>query len=84
MEIEQEMLTITYTRYIHFKDQKDANKFAKMLLDNGHYFAVQKDSIWIRINEYKDESLEEEDKIKMLLMDFAKKIKDSESECIDL
>ena len=72
MEIEQEMLTITYTRYIHFKNQKDANEFAKLLLDRGHYFAVQKDSIWIRINEYKDESLEEENKIKMLLAEFTR------------
>ena len=72
MEIEQEMLTITYTRYIHFKNQKDANEFAKILLDCGHYFAVQKDSIWIRINEYKEESIEEENKIKKLLVDFAK------------
>lgn len=72
MEIRQELLTITYTRYIHFKNQEDANEFAKILLDKGYYFAVQKSSIWIRINEYKNESIEEENKIKMLLADFTK------------
>ena len=72
MEIQKELLIITYTRYIHFKNQKDANEFAKILLDNRYYFAVQKNALWIRINEYVDESLEEENKIKILLADFAK------------
>ncbi len=72
MEMQKEMLIITYTRYIHFENQKDTVEFAKILLDNGYYFAVQKDAIWIRINEYIDESLEEENKIKILLADFAK------------
>jgi hypothetical protein len=72
MKIQREILIITYTRYIHFKNRGDTNKFAKILLDKGYYFAVQKNAIWIRINEYVDESLEEEDKIKMLLVDFAK------------
>ncbi len=72
MKVEQEMLTITYTRYIHFKNQEDTNEFAKILLDSGHYFAVQKNLIWVRINEYKDESLEEENKIKTLLAEFTK------------
>ena len=43
-----------------------------ILLDKGYYFAVQKSSIWVRINEYKNESIEEENKIKMLLADFTK------------
>jgi hypothetical protein len=73
MKVENELLTITYTRYIHFKNQEDTNKFAKILLNNGHYFAVQKNSLWVRINEYKEESLEEEIEIKNLLVDFAKK-----------
>ncbi len=73
MKVENELLTITYTRYIHFKNQEDTNKFAKILLNNGNYFAVQKNSIWVRINEYKEESLEEEIEIKNLLLDFAKK-----------
>ena len=72
MEIEKEMLIITYTRYIHFENHKDTTEFAKILLDNGYYFAVQKNAIWIRINEYMDESLEEENKIKILLANFAK------------
>lgn len=72
MEMKEEILIITYTRYIHFENQKDTTEFAKILLDNGYYFAVQKNAIWIRINEYMDESLEEEDKIKILLDDFAK------------
>lgn len=72
MKIRKEMLTITYTRYIHFKNQEYTKEFAKILLDNGHYFAVQKNSIWVRINEYKDESLEEENEIKNLLADFTK------------
>ncbi len=72
MEIEREMLIITYTRYIHFENQEETTEFAKILLDNGYYFAVQKESIWIRINEYLDESLEEENKIRILLDDFAK------------
>ena len=72
MEVQKEILIITYTRYIHFKNQNDANKFAKILLDNEYYFAVQKNAIWIRINEYMDESLEEEGKIKILLANFAK------------
>jgi hypothetical protein len=41
-------------------------------LDEGYNFAIQKNIIWIRINEYLDESLEEENKIKILLADFAK------------
>ncbi|MGB9978432.1 hypothetical protein [Methanobacterium sp.] len=73
MEIERESLTITYNRYIHFKNQEDTNEFAKILLANGHYFAIQKNSIWVRVNEYKDESLEEESKIKMLLADYTNK-----------
>ena len=73
MKIENELLTITYTRYIHFKNQEDTNEFAKILMDMGHYLAVQKNSIWVRINEYKEESLEEEIEIKNLLGDFIKK-----------
>ncbi len=72
MEMKQEILIITYTRYIHFENQNDTVEFAKILLDTGYYFAVQKNAIWIRINEYMDESLEEENKIKILLADFAK------------
>ena len=70
MKIEKELLIITYTMYIHFKNQEDTNEFAKILLDKGYYFAVQKNTIWIRINEYIDESIEEETKIKILLVDF--------------
>jgi hypothetical protein len=72
MEIKEELLIITYTRYISFKNQKDTVKFAKTLLDEVYNFAIQKNIIWIRINEYLDESLEEENKIKILLADFAK------------
>lgn len=72
MEMKEEILIITYNRYIHFKDQEDVNEFAKILLDNGYYFAVQKNTIWMRINEYMDESLEEENEIKILLADFIK------------
>jgi len=72
MEVQKEILIITYTRYIHFKNQKDTIEFAKLLLDNGYYFAVQKNAIWMRINEYINESLEEENKIRVLLADFAK------------
>ena len=72
MKIRKEMLTITYTRYVHFKDQKEANDFAKILLDRGYCFAVQKNAIWMRINEYLDKSLEEENEIRMLLSDFTK------------
>jgi len=36
-------------------------------------FAVQKNFIWVRINEYKEESLEEEIEINNLLGDFIKK-----------
>ncbi len=72
MEIEKELLTITYTRYIHFKDQKEANEFAKILLDKGYCFAIQRNAIWVRINKYRDKSLEEENEIRMLLSDFTK------------
>ncbi|MEL7669804.1 hypothetical protein [Methanobacterium sp.] len=73
MKVENELLTIIYTGYIHFKNQENTNEFAKILLDKGHYFAVQKNSIWVRINEYKEESLEEEIEINKLLGDFIKK-----------
>lgn len=72
MEMKKERLIITYTRYILFKNQKDTNEFAKILLDNGYYFAIGRNSIWIRINEYMDKSIEEEKKIKILLADFEK------------
>ena len=72
MEMKKEMLIITYTRYIHFKNQKETNEFAKTLMDNDHYFAIQKNSIWIRVNENIDKSLEEENEIKELLADFTK------------
>jgi len=72
MKVLKEILIITYTRYIHFKNQEDVNEFAKILLDKGYFFAVQKNAIWVRINEYVDESLEEENKIKILLANFAK------------
>jgi|GEM_PF-6449816 len=72
MEVKEELLIITYTRYISFKNQEDTIKFAKILLNEGYNFAIQKNSIWIRINEYLDESLEEENKIKILLADFAR------------
>jgi hypothetical protein len=72
MKMKKEMLIITYTRYIHFENQKDTSDFAKILLNKGCNFAVQKNIIWIRINEYLDESLEEENKIKVLLADFAR------------
>ena len=42
MKIKLEKLTITYNRYLHFKSPEDASKFAKILLDKGHYFAFLK------------------------------------------
>ena len=42
MKIKLEKLTITYNRYLHFKNPEDASKFAKILMDNGHYFAFLK------------------------------------------
>lgn len=72
MKIKKEMLTITYTRYIHFKNKENTNEFAKVLLDNGYCFAIQKNAIWVRINEYQDESLEDENRLRILLKNFAK------------
>lgn len=33
MKVENELLTIIYTRYIHLKNQEDTNEFAKILMD---------------------------------------------------